>query len=38
VERRPHARVARGVEVNDGDRIRVTLAEGELECDVRRTE
>ena len=25
-------------EVNDGDRIRVTLAEGELECDVRRTE
>ena len=25
-------------EVNDGDRIKVTLAEGELECDVRRTE
>ena len=25
-------------EVNDGDRIRVTLAEGELECDVRKTE
>jgi len=25
-------------EVKEGDRIRVTLASGELECDVRQTE
>jgi exodeoxyribonuclease VII large subunit len=28
----------RADEVNTGDRIRVTLASGELECDVRKTE